>query len=82
MSTMDTWYVSCPDNDLEWNGEATCASDACEFASEHWYAQGAWAGDKMPEHLEVFVRRNDEATRKYRVCIDWEPTFYAMELEP
>lgn len=60
--------------------EANCADDAAADAVEYWYEGGAWAGDPVPDHVDVIVRVAGEPyVERYRVRIDWSPSFFAEE---
>ncbi len=62
--------------------EADDFEEAAEAAMEQWEEGGSFAGDPMPGSLVlVVVRDEDNETKKVKVDVDWEPVYYAHELE-
>jgi len=77
------YLVACEEEGLPTaEVEADDFEEAAQEAMEQWESGGTFAGDPMPGSLVlVVVRDEDNETKKVRVDVDWEPTYYARELE-
>lgn len=77
------YLVGCEDEGLPpTEVEADDFEEAAEAAMEQWESGGDFAGDPMPGSLVlVVVRDEDNLTKKVKVDVDWEPVYYAQEVE-
>lgn len=73
------------DPDVVWHGTSAYCGDAgvddvAERAVRHWYKRGTWAGEPLPDTVDVTVAEIERGvTHRMTVAVEWAPTFTAHE---
>lgn len=54
--------------------------EAASVAMAEWYDGGSFAGDPMPNSINLIVTGDDGVKRVVAVAVDWSPDFFAHDV--
>jgi len=76
------WEPDYEDEDCALAIDAHDAEYAAQMACERWEKRGRWAGDPMPDGIDVRVRAEDGSLHDVSVSVSYSVDFYASKTTP